>query len=273
MNRIALFAHYDAQNEVKRFIVHLLAEVRRVCDDIVFLSTSKLSDAELDKVRPFASRTRILENKGYDFGMWKHGCEMLDLAAVDELVLVNSSVFGPLSPLDAYFAKMRDVDCDFWAMTDNTDIDWHLQSYFLVLRKKVIADGALTRFLGTVLSYRNKDQVVRSYEIGLTIFLVEHGYKSAAVVPCTALDWSNVPKRRRKNPTCFHPTRLLDLGMPFVKIELLRDNPGKVALGPVYARMRDMGYDMTMVEFDRPVQNSEPLLARLLGSSRSRGGR
>jgi rhamnosyltransferase len=188
--------------------------------------------------------------------MWKRALAELDLSSIDELVLTNSSVFGPIFPLADSFSKMDEKRCAFWAMTDNVDITWHLQSYFLVFRRPVLASGDLERFFNTVLSYRDKDQIIRSYEVGLTTFLVEQGHEPAALVALADLGGKGRTARHlvRKNPTIYHPARLIDLGMPFVKVELLRDNPANVGLSPVRERMRKAGYDMGLVEFDRPAK-------------------
>jgi hypothetical protein len=46
--------------------------------------------------------------------------------------------------------------------------------------------------------------------------------------------------------------RLLRAGMPFVKVELLRDNPVGARVFPVVRHLRRVGYDMSLLEFDRP---------------------
>jgi rhamnosyltransferase len=265
MRRVALFAHYDGQDEVKRYIVHLVAELRRVCDEVVFLSTAKLSDREVTRARAVADRVVLCENRGFDFGMWKAGLSLVDLGSLDELVLANSSVFGPLRPLSATFSYMEGKPCDFWGMTDSEQIAWHLQSYFLVFRKPILAGDALTRFFASVLPYTTKDQVIRSYEIGLSTWLVEQGYRGAARVPFPTL-----ARGGYGNPSVTHAAEVLDRGVPFVKVEVLRDNPERVALRPIRARMVELGYDPTLVQFDRPSRRlGDPLLRRI--SDRLRG--
>ena len=96
MKSVALFAHYDSQAEVKPYVVTFLQGLREVCDEIIFVSTAALPNAELERVQPVCSRTLVCENVGYDFAMWRHALSELDLSAVDELVLANSSVFGPI---------------------------------------------------------------------------------------------------------------------------------------------------------------------------------
>src|SRR5829696_4362885 len=129
MRRLAIYAHYDSQREVKRFTLHFLQCLAKLCERVDFVSTSPLPERELDKVRPLCARAFTKENTGFDFGMWQRALGDVDLAAWDELVITNSSVFGPLFPLEEMFERMAAARCDFWSATDNHDIDWHLQSY------------------------------------------------------------------------------------------------------------------------------------------------
>src|SRR5258706_10297074 len=103
MKRIALFAHFDADAVVRPYVLYLLKELRTVADDIFFVSTSPLAAKELDKVRLHCSRASTKENVGYDFGMWSEAMKHVDFDACDELILSNSSVFGPLRPLAPIF--------------------------------------------------------------------------------------------------------------------------------------------------------------------------
>jgi lipopolysaccharide biosynthesis protein len=255
-NRLALFAHFDAEDQVKRYVVEHLARLKSVCGRIVFVSTSHLADRELDKVRPYVEAVLSKDNTGYDFGMWQHALERTDLGGVDEIVLTNSSVFGPIYPLGPIFRLMESDDCDFWGMTDNFEYRWHLQSYFLVFRRDVVRSEAFRTFFWSVLPYRSKGPVVLGYEVGLTSFLVDSGFRPGALVPVEA--WASWMDRRRMdlerswNPTLFHPMKLLSRGMPYVKAMLLRDNVGGVPLDPVYNAMAAAGYDMDLIELDRP---------------------
>jgi lipopolysaccharide biosynthesis protein len=269
--RVCLFAHYDGQSEVKPHIIEFLRQLRECCERIAFVSTAALSPAELKKVEPFCASAFLRENQGYDFGMWQAALRELDLGGVDELLLTNSSVFGPLFPLGPIFERMRENPADFWGMTDNFAMGWHLQSYFLVFKRQVLASPAFAHFFASVLPYRDKWQVVRSYELGLTTFLNEHGFRAAALAPMGC--WLPTPERRarleraRLDSTLFFPLELLQVGMPFVKALLLRENPGRVPLEPVRAFMQRQGYDPRLVCFDRPV---EPRSAKSFHGVRAR---
>ena len=202
--------------------------------------------------------------------MWRHALSELDLSVVDELVLANSSVFGPIYPLAPIFEQMAERDCDFWGMTDSFEIRWHVQSYFLVIKRRALQSSAFSQFFDAVLPYRDKDQVIRSYELGLTRFLREHGLKPDAFVPMAS--WLRSPLRRahvcakRRNATLYYPLQLISAGMPLVKVQLLRDNPARVSVVLVLQAMAAAGYDMSLVQFDRSASEPRSLIAAALES-------
>ena len=252
--RLAILAHYDADRRVRGYILHHLRRLREECDEIHFVSTVALGPAELDKVRPFCARAFLKQNVGYDFHMWKHAIGVVDLGAWDELLLTNSSVLGPLGSLRPVFQRMERSACDFWGMTDNAELARHVQSYFIVFRRAALGSAAFREFFASVLPYRDKGQVIRSYEVGLTRYLEDQGLTSDVVSPQAEVKlpfWMGKKARFGGNPTCNYPVALLKHGMPYVKIEVLRDNPSQVPLGPVLAAMREAGYDMSLVDFDR----------------------
>lgn len=257
MKRLAIYAHYDAEGLVRRYVQHALDALAGVCSRIHFVSTAALPERELDKLRPLCAEVTLRENVGLDFGMWQGALETSDLSAYDELVLTNSSVFGPVRPLGPIFDEMASRDLDVWGMTESFEHAWHLQSYFLVFRRRVLDAAAFRRFFSAILPYRNKQQIIRSYELGLSRWFVEQGFALGAYVRHAALFGADGPMMQplfalAGNVTCGFPAELVARGMPYVKVELLRDNPRKVELAPVYRVMRDAGYDPTLIEFDRP---------------------
>jgi rhamnosyltransferase len=248
MRRVAVFAHYDPENTIKRYILRHLAALREVCDEVHFASTAQLDVGELAKLDGLVTSHRVCENAGYDFGMWAQSLASLHLEDWDELVLTNSSVFGPLTPLAQLFARMDDRTCDFWGMTDSLEIEYHIQSFFLVFRKSMLKSGKVARFFASILPYRHKWQVIRSYELGLTHFFLDEGFVPAVVASVLGPDL----RLGVCNPCMCVPLRLIEMGVPYVKVELLRDNPLALRLAPVRARMAARGYPLELVEIRRP---------------------
>ena len=253
-HRLGVYAHYDPRGEVKDYVVYCLEALRPLCDRLIFVSTAPLDEEARRRARLRSDVLLERSNVGLDFGMWQAALSREVLADHDELLLVNSSVFGPLWDLAPIVARMNARACDFWGMTENFEPDWHLQSYFLMFKQPVLRSSIFADFWASVLPYRDKFQVIRSYEVGLSLLLSDAGFLGEAAVPNRALfppePWDLFYRYKRRNATCYYPERLLDRGMPFVKAHLLRDNPINIRLGPVWQHIQSSAYDERLIEFD-----------------------
>ncbi len=251
MKRLAIYAHFDRRDEVKRYVTHFLARLREACDRVIFVTNSALTDHELDKVRPYCEGVIQRNNVGFDFAMWAEALRGVDLGDYDELVLANSSVFGPVGPLDSIFRAMSASSCDFWGATESDEISPHLQSYFLVFRSRVLRSSAFDAFFRSVLPYRDKWQVTLSYELGLSRFLVGEGFRYEALFSVDRLRALDRPWHKKStNPTLRFAAQLIEQGLPFVKLELFRKNPLNAPLEPLYRALEAAGYDRALVEVD-----------------------
>jgi lipopolysaccharide biosynthesis protein len=259
MKRVAIYAHYDAEGKLRRYVRHFLEGLRKVSDEIWFVSTGGLGDDELAKVRDLCTRAWTRPNEGFDFGMWQDALSQLRLDGVDELVLTNSSVFGPLGSFEPLFARMAGSPADMWGVTENFDEGRHLQSYFVVMRQRLLRSESFQRFWQSVLPYKNKRQIIYSYEVGMSAFFRDQGFRLEPAMEVPLLYgvergsiWYEPICRVTGNPTVRNPAELIRLGMPMVKVELLRDNPFSVNLKKVYREIDRTGYDRSLIEFDRP---------------------
>jgi rhamnosyltransferase len=271
MNRLAVFAHFDARDEVKPYVIHHLRALSEVCSAIWFVSSAALPKGELSKVQPWCERAWTRENVGYDFGMWREALDGVDATQWDEVVLTNSSVFGPVFPLSEAFEKMGQTGYDLWGMTDNPEVRWHLQTFFLVFRKRLLASPKFRKFWTEATPLRDKNDVISKYELGVSEYMQRAGFEVGALVPYSSLPARPLLERLRLpvwyNPTILLPLALLERRMPYVKVELLRDNPAQRPLRPVLRAMRRAGYDLRLIQIDpRPgAKRRGTLLARLTG--------
>ncbi len=236
MKRLAIYAHYGSSPQVAGHVLFCLRHLAELGFQIGFVSNSEISPASEAALNKFCERIIVRENTGMDFSMWQRGIVEYDLLQFDELLLTNSSIIGPLQPLAPLWQNPAVADCDFWGLTDNFEVNQHLQSYFLVFRKPVIQSPRFAAFWRSVLPYQNKLRVIHSYEIGLTCWLEEGGFKWKAVypqadvwrlfkknrdLPRTLFNLCFRPNQKPPNSTLYAPDILLQCGMPFVKVALL----------------------------------------------------
>ena len=238
MKRLALYAHYGPKPQVARYVLHYLQQLRLLDFQITFISNSVISRESEGELRKFSTRIITRENTGYDFAMWQQGLAETDLAEFDELLLTNSSIVGPMHPLADLWKKPALADGDFWGLTDNDELAVHLQSFFLVFRPQVFRSARFAEFWRSVLPYQNKFHTICSYEVGLTQWLAEGGFKWQAAFPRDHIRnlfrerqnlFAAVRRRIRRAPwrnntTIAQPDILYQAGMPFLKLALLRES-------------------------------------------------
>ena len=252
IKRAIIFVHYDRDNRVDDYLYYYLKELQKNASHLVFVSTAKLSHNDIETLSQYCSKVITRDNIGYDFMSYKVGLDSFDYQSFDEIVICNDSVYGPFYPLKNLFTVMHNKKCDFWGITDNIDMGYHLQSYFLVVKKNVISSPVFQEFWDKVKVLKDKDSIIEKYEVGFTQALLKAGFKVEVATlfqPTTIQKLSvfikkftpnNIVKKitsilsgeakmmriGKLNTTHYFWKELLVSGdAPFIKIELLRDNP------------------------------------------------
>jgi hypothetical protein len=174
--------------------------------------------------RPFvadSSLTKALsggfarDNRGYDFAAWAHVLKVAPkLWRAETLFLLNDSVIGPLNQtrLDDLLRRVAESPADVVGATENFEIQWHLQSYFLAFKPRSLASEALRAFFDRVRNLPDKQAVICAYEVPLTRLLTADGLVCAPAYL----------SRDGVNQTVVHWRALIDDGFPFVKTVVLR---------------------------------------------------
>jgi|LauGreDrversion4_2_1035121.scaffolds.fasta_scaffold61720_2 lipopolysaccharide biosynthesis protein len=184
MKSLAVFAHYDVDNLIKKYVIYYLHKLSEMIDEIIFVSTSSLDKSELAKLESLNVQIIIRENVGHDFYSYKTGIEAIEnINEVGQLILCNDSCFGPLFPLSDIFTRITSLKADFWGMSANSRPQFHLQSYFLVFNNKIINSDGFKFFWQELQILDSKDQIVFNYEIGLSQKLISEGFFAQSFLP------------------------------------------------------------------------------------------
>jgi lipopolysaccharide biosynthesis protein len=217
--RVAIIAHWAPTARVDRSASELTRAIVRNGYEVVFVSASDSAEPlEWSSERP--DRVTVLRrpNVGYDFGSWATALDRYPtIAGSGQVLLVNDSLAGPFAQIDHVLEQFDRTAADVWGLTDSTQITHHLQSYCLGFQRGVLAEAPIARFWRDVRVEASRDAVIVRNEIGLSEMLRrEHFVTEAAFA-----HWRVVSEGM--NPTINGWRRLLDLGFPFVKRQLLRE--------------------------------------------------
>jgi lipopolysaccharide biosynthesis protein len=224
--RALIMAHYDPHGLVDPHVLFSLAAYRGVFSRIVFVSVSV---DRLPKGHEHLADVVIgRENIGYDFFSWKVGFHSLpDKQQFFEIVFANDSIYGPLFDIGHTLLAERVKDADLWGVVTSFERYWHIQSFFFAMRHRLLASPVARAFWDGIDPLRDKGDVINRYELPMASFFRSHGWTTATIY--------NPPVSQAKNPMHFVWSSAISAGVPFVKIELLRNNPFRLSAEPIRA--------------------------------------
>ena len=276
MARALVYAHHDRDGVFDPHVVESLRRYRPLMDHVTLVSTA--ARQLTDEARPFVDRFIARDNIGYDFCSWRAGLESLaPLDRFDEVVCANDSVYGPLFDLAPAFADSRVAAADLWGMCLSEQGTRrrgrvacpHVQSWWFAMRKRLLTSPAFAEFWNAVAPTATKDDLVDCYEIGLSEHFARSGFRIAGLYDAATagpVTWRELlphlslwhPARSRRhlrkarrtphNPSELVWKRLLDAGVPFVKVGLFRVNHYGLDLDHVLAGLEaGTPYDVGLI--------------------------
>ena len=179
MKRLAIFAFYNEKGLINDYVVTYLKYLKEVSDNIVFVADNEPNVKELSKIYPLVSHIESYHHGEYDFGSYKIGFKYAKehylLEDVDKIILCNDSCFC-VDSLKPAFDKMATNSCDFWSMTASNEYEPHLQSFFLVVKKKLFNSEVFSNYLDNVKHLDSFLEIVNTYEIPLKKNFEKEGF-------------------------------------------------------------------------------------------------
>jgi len=253
--RVAIFVHFDRRGRVQRYVLHYLDQLLEAGFAIVFVTNSPtIEPASLLDVQSRSAFVLKRRNFGHDFGGYKEGLAQIgNASAYEEVLFANDSVYGPFGNLSSLLARCDDTAA-IWGITDSWDRRFHLQSYFLLVKKPALMDRRFAEFWRRVRYLGSRSAVVKHYEIGFTQIMSRAELRCAALFPyrrlaeaigaaalAGQLNRQDLGEERRRylellcaaiaRGTPLNATHVFwdyligELGCPFLKRDLLLRNP------------------------------------------------
>lgn len=174
-------------------------------------------DPGIDTCDAFAAR----ENSGYDFALWATALRKYpDLWDANSLLMANDSVFVAEDRLPRIIDELNRSAFDVTGLTGCEMENFHLQSFFIRLNRTALDNPAVRKFWDQVVSWKDKFRIISAYEVAMTA-----KYESAGLRCGALFDADRALGGRRINTSINLWREILLQGYPFVKIQLLRDNP------------------------------------------------
>ena len=228
MKRLLIYVHFNKYDHISRHVFYQIEHMRPLFEKLVFISNSKLSLSEVEKLREKKLIDEFIqrENTGYDFGAWHDGMALVGfdkLKEYDSITVMNDTCFGPLWDMEPIYQKYEsDSEVDFWGMTNHQEvkqrnlfINEHLQSYFISFKKRLIQSTVFQNFWQSVENYIDVQKVIDNYETQYTKKFVDAGFKYQTIL-------NTIPLKDdffHSNFTIHYPHVLLENHVPFIKIK------------------------------------------------------
>ena len=260
LSRALILAHYDPDGLIDPHVLYALEAYRPVFEHITLVSVSA---GHLPQGREHLVDTLIArDNVGYDFFSWKVGFNALaDKDRFFEVVFANDSVYGPLFDVEHALLAPKVKDADFWGLTSSMAGGWHIQSYFFAMRHRLLRSEAAQRYWDNVRSLTYKADVIKKCELQMAAHFRRRGWLTEAIYDAPISPparWKIVGpaadlaqpiglakylyynsrysnwRSRKQNPMNYLWRSTIEAGVPFVKVELLRDNPLTLPLQSVH---------------------------------------
>ena len=240
---LVILVHFDVDGAVDEHVLIAIDAYRSAGMDVCAVVVD-LADDALASLR--GRVTHIVERSANDsvrdFGAWHLALTALGddaLSRYERVVLANDSAYFPVTDPTEFLAALREQQHDLWAATDSLSGGrYHIQSYFLTLSRRGL-DVLLPEIERRLELFEDPTKLllIKRFEIGLTRFALDQGlsvgaYRSVgelgplreALSPPDARDLSPLGVTITNQSHHFWRSAL-DRGLPFLKVELLRDNP------------------------------------------------
>jgi lipopolysaccharide biosynthesis protein len=215
MKSICFFSSYFVGNNIPYYIKCYLNELRRHFEETILLTNEKNLDTQ-DKV--FLSQNNIqlilVENEGFDFGMWYKAFNQFSVLTYDRIGLVNDSCIL-FKKLDEVFDVIDKSNWDYAGILDTVQIAYHLQSYFIIINKPAIPIVADYFHKNGIIN--DFEKTIRTYEVGISQLLIRQNLKVGTV-------YSHTINSTQLNPSFTSISELLAAGFPMIKKKIIFGN-------------------------------------------------
>lgn len=175
-----VIAHFHPEGRVAVNTVDLVKYLAPRTGQIVIVSTG-INDSAIATVEPYA-RVIPRDNFGYDFWSYKVGIDALgDRDGLEKILLLNNSFIAtdPEALMTCFLQPVKEPRIK--GLTISTERIPHIQSYlFSMETRSLINSRAFNEWWGNMRPIDNRAEVISRYEIGMSRYFHQQGYKLTA---------------------------------------------------------------------------------------------
>lgn len=196
VKRLGIYFFYDARGIADEYVFYFLKAIRPCLSKLYIVCNGSVEKHSLDRLNQYApGDVLVRENREFDVGAYKAAMEHIGyehLREYDELVLMNSTIYGPLTSFDEMFERMSARDLDFWGITSHAEVEEnhslpnklkslpeHLQSYFLAVRRSILCSPVYQTYWEQIPPISTYEDSISHYECTFTRYFATLGFQWA----------------------------------------------------------------------------------------------
>lgn len=221
-NNVAIFVYWSQKNELSENTLSYIRELKKVSETVLFVSNSPVKSENIKIIESTGTHFYQRDNDGFDFWGWKEGISLLKdkISKANNLILCNSSCFLAFENFDKVLAKMN-TEAELWGISsfENKNVPFHIQSYFMVFKKKILSDWDLFfSFWKNLPRMESWNDAVEHGELKLTQYYTKRG------VVCRTISNRDLLPSTDVNPSIYYPIELFQNGQPLLKKKIFTEN-------------------------------------------------
>lgn len=199
VKRLAIYFFFDAEGVVDRYVDYLLEDLKRNVDEVLVVVNGSLQKEGKLVLEKHCPKVLVRENVGFDVWAYKAGIDAYGwdkLNQFDEVILLNSTIMGPVYPFSEMFEAMAERDLDFWGITAHDKLDQdpfgccpygtipeHIQSHFTVFRSSLLKHQAFQSYWNDLSPIHSYEESVGKHEAFITKYFADLGFQWDTYVP------------------------------------------------------------------------------------------
>jgi lipopolysaccharide biosynthesis protein len=212
MKSICLFSSYSELPAISYYVRVYLLELKNHFSPVVLITNNRtLNNESTEWLKKENIDLILVENKGYDFGMWHKAMINIDLFQYDTVALVNDSCIL-FKPLNNFINWVKNSDLEYCGIVDSSEYNYHIQSFLIII--KAPAYRLIKEYFDKTGDQTSHNDIVTKYEMGLCQHLINSGIKIGA-------QYTGEKYVSGINPSVYAVSKMIKDGLPLIKKKIL----------------------------------------------------
>ena len=203
-NRLGIFVFYDKDGIADEYNFYFIEELKKQVSRLLVICNGDVEEEARKRFSGIADEVMMRGNEGFDITAYHLGLKKYGYnrdGKFDEVIICNSTMFGPVYPFQEMFEKMAVRDLDFWGITNFHEVPFdpfgtvkygmlpkHVQSFFMVFRKSLTMSPEFQKYWENMPQITSYEQAIGYHEAIFTKEFADKGFQWAVYADSEELE-------------------------------------------------------------------------------------